>query len=401
MNSHQPPALTNAATEASSRILSVTKSLAAMILLFLAVAGGARLVLNQREAETLKQRTVDSLKRSIIAVHPHPGDASRKVILPASLRGSAETAIYARSNGYLSAWHKTIGDSVQKGDLLATIDVPELEHELAQARALRNQAKTRFDLAESTLKRWELLHDTDSAPQQEYEEKRSAVLQAQADVEAAEANLKRLQQIGEFRRIVAPFSGIVSRRNIDVGNLITAGNQELFALTQIDPLRLTVWVPQAYAEDVKVGQEVTVRFSEAQNKTILARVEHMAGALDPVIRSRQIDITLPNREGKLLPGAYVEVTFNLADNIRALLVPANVLVISQAGPHVVIVDKESRIAFRTVKLGRDFGREVEVLEGIAADDILVANPSDLLVEGEIVTATEAVEKVATARTVSK
>jgi multidrug efflux system membrane fusion protein len=202
----------------------------------------------------------------------------------------------------LSAWHKTIGDPVKKGDLLATIDVPELEHELAEARAVRNQAKAKLDLARSTLKRWEVLHRTDSASEQEYEEKRSAVPQAEADLEAAEASIRRLQQIAEFRRVVAPFSGIVSRRNVDVGHLITAGTQELFAITQIDPLRLTIWVPQAYAEDVKAGQEVTIRFPEAQGKTAPAHIEHVAGALDPVTRSRQVDITLPNKEGKFLPG---------------------------------------------------------------------------------------------------
>lgn len=365
-----------------------------MILSALLLAGGLRWVLNQRATESLRQRTVDSLQRSVIAVHPRAADGSRKIALPASLRGNTETPLYARSNGYLSAWHKTIGDPVKKGDLLATIDVPELQHELAQARAVRNQVKTRLDLAKSTLKRWEVLQQTDSAPQQEYEEKRSAVLQTQADLEAAEANVKRLEQIEGFRRIVAPFAGVISRRNVDVGNLINSGTQELFALTQTDPLRLTVWVPQVYADDVKAGQEVTVRFPESQGKTVTAQVDHVAGALDPVNRSRQVDIMLPNRDGKLMPGAYVEVTLNLAGNAKALLVPANVLVIDQEGPHIVSVDGERRIAFRAVKLGRDFGREVEVLEGIGADDVLVASPSDLLVEGEVVTAVEPEKKTA-------
>lgn len=384
MNRQPPSNPASPATATPSRAPLIAKGLATLFLLLLSVTGGARLVANQREADALRQRTVEGLKRGVITVRPQRGEATRKVSLPASLRGSAETAIYARSNGYLSAWHKTIGDTVQKGDLLATIDVPELEHELAQARALRGQTRARLDLAKSTLKRWALLHDTDSAPQQEYEEKRSAVLQAQADVEAAEANLKRLQQIGEFRRIVAPFSGVISRRNVDVGNLITAGNQALFALTQTDPLRLTAWVPQAYAEDVRADQAVAVRFPETQGKALPARIEHVAGALDPVIRSRQVDIILPNREGKLLPGAYAEVVLDLPGGAETLMVPANVLVIGQAEPHVATVDKENRIVFRAVRLGRDFGRDVEILEGVAADDVLVASPSDLLAEGETV-----------------
>jgi multidrug efflux system membrane fusion protein len=393
MSSRQLPAFAVSSAEAPQPTLVFARRAGLAVLLFLCLAGASRLALNQRDAETLRQRTADSLRRSVIAVHPRPGEGARRITLPASLRGNAETPIYARSNGYLTAWHKTIGDSVKQGDLLATIDVPELEHELAEARAVRNQARTRLDLAKSTLRRWEALRQTDSAAQQEYEEKRSAVPEAQADLEAADAKVRRLEQIEGFRRIVAPFSGVISRRNVEVGNLVNSA-QELFALTQTDPLRLTVWVPQVYADEVRAGQEVAIRFPEAQGKTAKARVDHVAGALDPASRSRQVDVILPNRDGKLLPGAYVEVAFTLAGQGKALLVPANTLVIDQDGPHVVAVDGDSRIAFRPVKLGRDFGRDVEVLEGIGADDVLVASPSDLLVAGETVTAVEPPEKKA-------
>jgi len=235
-----------------------------------------------------------------------------------------------------------------------------------------------------------LLKDTDSVIQQEFDEKRSAVLQAEADLAAAQVNVKRLEKVEDYRRIVAPFSGVITRRSVDVGSLITAGSQELFALTQIDLLRLTVWVPQVYADDVKVGQDVAVRSIDAQGKHLSARIEHVAGALDPVNRSRQVDIALTNKEGKLLPGSYVEISINVVGSKASpLVVPANVLVVDQAGTHVVIVDAESRIAFRPVKLGRDFGREVEVLEGMEPGDVLVASPSDLLVEGEKVSVVEA------------
>jgi multidrug efflux system membrane fusion protein len=384
--SSQPSTFATPSPESAQRTLIFAKRIGFAILFSLLLAGGYRLALNQREAESLRQRTAASLQRNVIAVHPRAAEASRRIALPASLHGHVETPIFARSSGYLSAWHKTIGDRVKKGDLLATIDVPELEQELAQARAVRKQAKTRLDLANSTLERWELLHRTDSAPQQEYEEKRSAALQAQADLDAADANVKRLEQLAGFRRIVAPFDGVISRRSVEVGNLIASGTQELFALTQTDPLRLTVRVPQVYADAVEIGQEVEVRFPESQGKTVTARVDHAAGALDPVTRSRQLDITLPNPDGKLLPGAYVEVALDLPNKTRTLIVPANVLVIKPDGPYIVTVDNGSRIAFRPVKLGRDFGREIEVLEGIGADDVLVASPSDLLIEGETVTA---------------
>ncbi|NOS89156.1 MAG: efflux RND transporter periplasmic adaptor subunit [Methylococcaceae bacterium] len=197
-------------------------------------------------------------------------------------------------------------------------------------------------------------------------------------------NVKRIENIASYRRIVAPFSGVITRRNVDVGDLISAGNQELFALTQIDPLRLTVWVPQAYADTVAVGQEVSVRPADALGKAVSARVEHVAGALDPINRSRQVDINLPNKDGKWLPGSYVEIAINVVGKSNPLVVPANVLVIDQAGTHVVTVDAGHHIRFQNVSLGRDFGREVEIIDGVKADDVLVASPSDLLVAGEVV-----------------
>ena len=392
MSHHHPPAFALPPVENPHRTLIVVKRLGIGLVFFLLLAGGLRFGKSRVDAENLRERNVASLSRSVIAVRSRPGEASHKIVLPASLRGNTETQLYARSNGYLSAWHKTLGDKVKKSELLAVIDVPELEQELAQAQAAVRQIKVRLELARSTLKRLTFLKETDSVIQQEYDEKHSAVLQAEADLAAANVNVKRLEKVEGYRRIVAPFSGVITRRTVDVGSLITAGTQELFALTQIDPLRLTVWVPQVYADDVKVGQEVAVSPAGTKDKTLVARIEHVSGALDPVNRSRQVDVTLPNSDGKLLPGSYVEIAINIAGKAGPLVVPANVLVVDQAGTHVVIVDAEHRIAFRPVKLGRDFGREVEIVEGMGSGDVLVASPSDLLVEGEKVSVVEAGKK---------
>ncbi|MEQ1530480.1 MAG: efflux RND transporter periplasmic adaptor subunit [Methylococcales bacterium] len=379
-------------SENPQQTLWVAKLLGFTVLLLLLLTGAWRLQLNQRAAEQLQQSTEAGLAHTVISVRSRPGETSRKIVLPASLRGNTETQIFARSNGYLSSWRKTIGDQVKKGELLAEIDVPELEHELAQGRANLAQIKARLELARSTLKRLTLLTETDGIIQQDFDEKRSAVLQGEADLAAAEANVQRLAKLDSYRHINAPFAGVITRRGVEVGNLISAGSRELFALTQIDPLRLTVWVPQAYANDVQPGQHVSVRLIDAHGKTLSAHIDHVAGALDPVTRSRQVDITLPNSDGKLLPGSYTEITINIQTKTSPLLVPANVLVIDQAGIHVVVVESENRIAFRTVKLGRDFGREVEVLEGICPSDVLVASPSDLLVAGEQVTVVQAKSK---------
>lgn len=354
----------------------------------LLLGGGLRLAFNYHDALALQAHTAASLKRTVATVHARPGELKRSVALPASLRGSSETIIYARSAGYLAAWYKTIGDRVKKGELLATIDAPEQEQELAQARAAREQIKVRLALARQTLERWEGLRKLDSVSQQELEEKRSARALAEADLAAAGANVKRLEQLESFRRIVAPFAGVISRRSIDVGNLISAGGKELFALTRTDPLRLTVWVPQAYAGEIRAGQEVSVRVNEMPGMRFSAGIEHVAGGLDPLTRSRQVDLVLPNQDGKLLPGTYVEVGLTLVSGVEALVVPANVVLTGQDGPRIVVVDAESRLVFRPVRLGHDLGREVEVLAGITAADTLVCNPSDLLAEGEVVVAKE-------------
>jgi multidrug efflux system membrane fusion protein len=388
MSSQISPAFALPPTASPRRTLSFAGTAASTVLLLLLGAGGWRYAVNQSEAESLAQRTADSLKRSVIAAHPRPGDASHKLVLPASLKGYAETQVFARTNGYLKAWYKTIGDKVRKGDLLAEIDVPELEHELAQVRAALAQVKARRELARSTWERWNQLSLTDGAPRQEVDEKHAAFLQAEADLAAAAANVKRLENIENYRRVVAPFDGVITRRTVDVGSLIGIGSQELFALTQTDPLRLSVWVPQAYADDIKAGQTVSVRPLEAQGRSLSARIDHVAGALDPVTRSRQAEISLPNTDGQLLPGAYMEIAIDVAVKASPLVVPANVLVMDKDGAHVVTVNGEGRIDLRPVKIGRDFGREVEILEGIATNEVLVASPSDLLTQGETVSIVE-------------
>ena len=396
MNNHQSPVFSMPPIDNPHRTLVNVKRLGIGLAASLVIASAWRISVKSVDAENLSARTAAALTRNVIVVHSKPGEKSRKLILPASLKGNAETQLYSRTNGYLGAWHKTIGDQVKKGELLAVIDVPELEQELSQARAALAQIKVRLELGKSTLKRWTKLKDTDSVIEQEFDEKRSAVLQAEADYAAAEVNVKRIEQIESYRRIIAPFSGVITRRTVDVGSLINAGTQELFALTQIDPLRLTVWVPQTYADDVKVGQEVSIKQQvELGGKTYTAHIEHVAGALEPVNRSRQVDIILPNTEGKILPGSYVEVSINVLNSKTVpIVIPANTLVVDQAGTHVVTVDAEKHIAFRPVKLGRDFGREVEIIDGIDANHLLVASPSDLLVEGETVEVLEGDKKTA-------
>ena len=368
----------------SQRTVAKTRRLIVYGLVLLAVGGGARFAFNYQQALALEHTTKESLVRNVIVTQAKEGELKRNAALPATLRGNTETLLYARSNGYIAAWHKTIGDQVKKGELLAVIDAPEQDQELAQAKATREQVKARLTLARTTAERWEALRQQDGVSQQELEEKRGAQAQAQADLAAADANVKRLEQLQGFRRIIAPFAGVITKRNAEVGQLVTAGGKELFALSQTDPLRLTVWVPQIYASDIKPGKDVSVTLNEFPGKKFTASIEHAAGGIDPLNRSRQVDITLPNPDGKLLPGAYAEVVIGLASGVKALVVPASVLIIGSDGPKVATVNGEGKIAFQSVKLGRDLGREVEILSGVDREAKLVVSPSDLLAEGETV-----------------
>lgn len=369
-----------------SRALRRAAWSAAGVLLLLVISGVYRAASNAAQTDALAQRTAADAIRSVSTVAVKPGDAARSLLLPGTLRGNVEASLYARSNGYVAARYKNIGDKVSKGELLAVIEVPELDQELNQARAARDQIGARLGLAESSLARWESLRTRDAVSQQEVDERRSSAQQARADLAAAEANIKRLEQIEGFRKIVAPFSGTVIRRNVDVGTLVSAGNtgasRELFAIAQTDLLRLNVAVPQAYAAAIHTGLEISFTLSERPNAPVRGTVARTAGAIDPATRSMQIEISVPNNDGKLLPGAYTEVSLELANAAESLVIPPNTLIFGQDGPRVAVVDKEDRIAIKPVKLGRDFGKSVEVLAGLAPKEAVVLNPPDTLTQGE-------------------
>ena len=354
------------------------------LVVVLLVGGGGRLLLNFRSADALASSTVAGLSRTVLTTRAKPGELVRKVSLPTTLRGATESSIYSRSSGYLTAWHKDIGESVRKGDLLATIDAPEQEQELAHARAVREQIQARLDLTRQTVERWESLRDTAALSKQSLEEKRSEAVQAQADLAAATANVRRLEQLRNFRRIVAPFDGVITRRGAEIGDLISPGDKELFAVAQTGTLRLTIWIPQVYAGDIRIGDQVSVSLTELAGENLTATIERMAGGIDPETRSRQVDLKLPNPGATLFPGAYAEVAVTLSGGSNAMVVPASVLMLADQSARVALVGKDNRIVFRTIQLGRDLGREVEILGGVSLEDTLVVSPSDQLVEGEVV-----------------
>jgi len=270
--------------------------------------------------------------------------------------------------------------------VLAEIDTPEVDQQLSQAVAARQQAASSLELAKSSAERWEALRKKDAVTAQELNERSSAYTQAVANLAAADANVRRLQKTEEFKRVVAPFSGVITSRTVDVGDLIDAGNggagRALFRLAQVDPLRVYVYVPQAYAQRIKAGDSVTVTQAELAGKEFKGTVARTAGAIDAATRTLQLEINLPNHDNALLAGAYVQVELPISGSSNALLIPQNVVLFRAEGTRVATVGADGKVQLKTVMLGHDLGNKLEVLSGITVADKLVVNPADSLADGD-------------------
>src|SRR6266513_4521335 len=325
---------------------------------------------------------------SVVSTQRPEGAAN--LVLPGSTQAIQEAALYARTNGYVRKWYTDIGAKVEAGDLLAEIETPEIDQELNQARATVQQAVANSELARATLTRWQELVAKKVVSAQEFDEKKSALDARQADLTAAKANVVRLEKLQGFQKVVAPFPGIVTARNIDNGALVSAGNggqtSALFHVAQTDTLRNYVTVPQTNARSIVPGQSAAVSFREIPDKSFDAKVVRTAGALDPASRTLLTELQVANSDGQLFPGMYAEVKFAFPQDARTLLVPGNAVTVQSGGPKVLVVDAKQTIRARSVKLGRDLGDKVEILSGLNPAEPLVANPSGSLREGEEVKA---------------
>jgi RND family efflux transporter MFP subunit len=358
-----------------------TRIAAIAVLVLLALGAGRTVISRISNSHALEAGVRD---RSVVYVKTAPvasAGTGQKLELPATLQGFVQSPVAARAGGYLRRWTKDIGARVQKGELLAEIESPEIDQQLSQAIAARQQMAASAELAKTTADRWEALRKRDAVSQQELEERRSGYTQARANLAAADANVERLRQLESFKRVVAPFAGVITKRNVDIGDLIDTTGKPLFLLAQTDPLRVYVNVPQAYAHLVRVGQPVVVTQSELQGRTFKGQVARMSGAIDTATRTMQVEITLPNKDAALMPGAFVQVALALAPS-GAMTIPANALIFRGEGTRVASVDAAGKVHLQDVRVGRNFGETVEVLEGLKGDEKLVLNPSDSLAEGD-------------------
>jgi RND family efflux transporter MFP subunit len=354
------------------------------VLVGLGVLAGRTVYIRISNAKTLETQVGERNKQYVRVTQPKSGAEAQTVVLPGTLQGYVQAPIAARASGYLKKWYKDIGSRVKQGELLAEIETPEIDQQLSQAVAARQQAASSLALASSTYERWEALRKRDAVSQQELDEKKSGDAQAKANLAAADANVERLRQLESFKRVVAPFAGVITRRNVDVGDLIDAGGgagRALFVLAQTDPLRVYVNVPQSYAHLVKPGQQVSVTQQELRGQNFKGEIVRTAGAIDAQTRTMQVEVMLANKDGNLLPGAYVQVALPLAGT-GALTVPTNVLLFRAEGPRVAVVGAEGKVQLRPVRIGRNFGEVLELLEGVGPQDRLVLNPPDSLNDGD-------------------
>ncbi len=329
---------------------------------------------------------------AVLYVAPKRGNQKADLVLPASLYAMQEATIYARTSGYLKRWLVDIGDQVKAGQVLAEIEAPELDRELDQAHAARAQVKAHLELARVTSERYASLLKDEAVSPQEVDEKAGVHEARKADYAAAEANIRRLEQMKSFQRVTAPFSGTIIARNVDVGSLIQAGSASssgwLFKLSQTDTIRVHASVPQNNMRMIKPGMTVDLVVPELGERTFPAKVVRSAGAFDSATRTMIVEMHVPNKDGPLLPGMYAQARLNLVNTETNLQVPINSLIIGGDGARVATVDTSGVVHIKQVKLGRDFGKEVEILAGLSDSDRIINNPRDSLMEGTKVRASE-------------
>ena len=356
-----------------SKVVRTARWITVIVLLLLLTGLGRALLARRANADMLATRAKESAILQVRVVQPSASGYESRLTLPSTLQGINEAQIYARTNGYVKQWFKDIGQPVKKGELLATLDIPDINKQVEEAKA-------NFDLAKIAYERWSRLREHDAVSQQEYDEKAAAYHQT-------EAVLKRLRDQQDFGKVSAPFDGIVTKRNIDNGNLINAGNggsgQTMFAVAQIDKLRLYAYVPQNRAARIHVGDSVDILRPEAADKPVKGNVVRTAGAIDPTTRTLQIEIQVPNTDHGLLPGSYVDVALTLKSD-GGLILPTNALLFSSAGSRVAIVQPDGKVKMQIVTLGTDFGHEVEIRKGLKSDDKVILNPPDSISDGQSV-----------------
>jgi len=332
----------------------------------------------------LQQATESAAIPTVNIVHPIVGSKAQEVVLPGNTQAFIDTSIYARTNGYLKQWFVDIGAQVRQGQLLAIIDAPELDQQLQQAEADLKSAQANQQLAQTTNVRWQALVAKHAVSVQEADQMASDLAAKQAATAAAEANVRRLQQLQSYERVTAPFDGVITARSTDVGSLIDAGSSaephELFHLDQVSKLRIFVSVPELYADAIRDGEQVDITQDADPGRILKGTVTRNSNAISETSRTLNVEVDVDNSHGELLPGAYVFVHMKLPSGLNAVTIPSNTLIFRAQGLQVGVV-RNGRVELVPITIGHDFGSTVEVTSGITPQDQVILDPSDSLISG--------------------
>jgi RND family efflux transporter MFP subunit len=356
-------------------------------------------ILGRRHAAArLADYTAETAAPPVSLVEPKMEKNAREIVLPGNMQAFTQAPIYARTTGYVKAWYHDIGSHVKKGDLLAVIETPELDQQLAQAKADLATAQSNAGLAKVTADRYQGLLAQNAVSQQDTDNATSTLAQRNTEVTSAEANVKRLEELQSFEHITAPFDGVITARNLDIGQLITAtgatttpgagivdSSKEVFDIAAIGTLRVFINVPQVYAPDAKNGVTATLTLPQYPGRSFKGRLVRSSDSVDPTTRTLLAEVDVDNRSGELLPGSYTEVHLNVSSDVPALTIPVAAAILAADGLNVGVVDSaNNKTVAHLVRIsaGRDYGSAIEVLGGLAPGQKIIANPPDSLTDGE-------------------
>jgi RND family efflux transporter MFP subunit len=368
------------------------------IVLVLCIVGVFTLLQRREQYNALAKETEKLAVPTVAVIHPTVEPSQEDLVLPSTLQAYTESPIYARTTGYLKKWYHDIGTRVQQGQLLADIDTPEVDQQLSQARADLGTMQANENLSRITATRYEELIKTDGVSKQEVDNAVGDYAARRAAVASAQANVRRLEELESFKHIYAPFGGVITRRNVDIGNLINAGNggsaQELFFLAATDPIRSYVSVPEVYASAVHSGLGAYLELTQYPGEKFQGKVARTADAIDLATRTLNTEVDVPNRNGRLLPGGYAQVHLLVGVTGTRLQVPVNALLFRAEGLRAVVIDANHTAHLQQLAIGRDYGTALEVLQGLRPEDWIVLNPPDSLDEGMRVNVKEPSQKAA-------
>ena len=359
---------------------------AIVVLLVLAGVIIAGIVPRERAKAALKTETYDLAIPTVAVIHPKVGAPQTEIVLPGNIQAFIDSPIYARTNGYLKNWYADIGTHVKQGQLLAEIETPEVDQQLDQARAELNTAQANARLAEITATRYQDLAKTEAVSKQDVDNAVGDFAAKKAMVESAQSNVKRLQQLQSFEKIYAPFDGIITARNTDIGHLINSGAggpaTELFHIAEIRSLRVFINVPQEYSQAAAPGLTADLTLEEFPGKHFKGKLVRTANAIDVASRTLLVEVDVDNPTGELLPGAYTQVHLKVPSGVVKVLLPVSAMLFRSEGLRVATVENGGTVQLRSVAVGRDFGNQIEVVSGLKPSDWVIINPSDSLVSGE-------------------